>query len=603
MAIARHINDKVTIVLDNRNVQYHLYIESRYDEVMKSGKCRDDTSLGNPKQSDGKRRRRSHADRNVCTSDDKDKMSAIVHESSTIECTDRSFDSINDAHELAGGAPTFVDDERSKLIEELALCDDHVDRGPMIEPTPEFTERPQSDGPYACEFTGGAPNKVDMTSDYASEHATRDEVIEQPIDNVIINDRDESSIQTDCVSTDEAAQSNYDATHAKIEVRLDDEVILEDDVRQDDEVRHDDEVRPEDEIRHDDDSTNGPIRAVVVASTVDIPGADFQPIHHNDNDAKDDESTGDRLVRPNAAPPIHNHNNNDEDDNGEPTYDRDAALVIQDADAPIHNRTPCNDGDDGAQPNHDIENGEDNNAPTDDRRKNDCDEEAAASLDNLVDSNRENVVSVVSSQDASPSVCFKRVSFATIRRLISSMSNDERMFIRNVFPNMARYELSYVQSSIVVENGEVRPHEPVPLILAIASFQKKTKRGVIEFIVSKINRSAWFGYYENLIWGTVTEMLHTRQLLTSYSCEDVKMTYRAIHSNETERRLIHSVLLFSIIKEIVDGNTMLLLTLCMFYYPYNLMCFFESDVFAIYDLKNEATICIGRDRDSHSLLF
>jgi hypothetical protein len=144
----------------------------------------------------------------------------------------------------------------------------------------------------------------------------------------------------------------------------------------------------------------------------------------------------------------------------------------------------------------------------------------------------------------------------------------------------------------------------VPPILAIASFQHTTKRSVIEFIVSKINRTSWFGYYETLIWGTVTEMLHTRQLLTTHSCEDVKRTYRSsIHSNETERRLIHSVLLFSIIKEIADGNTMLFLTLCVFYYPYNLLCFFEGEVLALHDAKNEATICIGRDRDMHSLVL
>ena len=199
----------------------------------------------------------------------------------------------------------------------------------------------------------------------------------------------------------------------------------------------------------------------------------------------------------------------------------------------------------------------------------------------------------------SPSAGATRTSIADLRRWLSFIPSDERRLVHTIFPNMTKYDLPYVAS-----NASAPCTKPGPPILSIASFQKTTKRRVIEFIVSKINHGTWFGYYETLIWGTVTEMLHTRRLLQSHSCEDVKRAYRQIDDpNDQERRLIHSVLLYALIKEIVDGNTMLFLSLCVLYYPLNLVCVFESDVFAMFNAKNTATICIGRDRDMRTLVI
>ena len=185
------------------------------------------------------------------------------------------------------------------------------------------------------------------------------------------------------------------------------------------------------------------------------------------------------------------------------------------------------------------------------------------------------------------------VTIKDIRRQISSIPNDERLLLRSIFPHMTKYEPQSVSPGVCAMDSQ-----PVVPILSVSSYTQSTKRSVIEFLASRINYATNFGYYENLVWGTVTAMLHTRKLLMSFTCDDVKRTYRTTqngNANEQERNLIHSVLLFTIIKDIVDGNTPLFLSLCVLYYPLNLICVFESDVLAMLDRKNDATICIGKD--------
>ena len=547
-AIARHIHDKVTIVLDNRNVQYHLYIESRYDEVMKHGARSHDheTSPGKPKPGDSKRRRRGgHSVPEV----------AVHVPISTAATSDAGGEAVSERPAL----PHAV--ERPRSERDLDVADENV--------------------------------RFIVHKDLPSSDQTGD-------------DGSNETVPTDTAETADTTETADTSPNQATG------------------VFPTDETPP----NHHDERPSSPDESEVAASQTPPPPP---PLYHAELQSppdEDDESDRQDAAQTDEAPPPHDverpaspdetdehHGAVPTDETPPPHFDAERPSSPDEEDTvsasehhgPTDETQPPHRAERQTSPDEEDTVAASESVPTDETQPlNDYEEAHPSYHRDWYDSSTTTPPRMEQHPTyvELPSTGVRRVSVASIRRVISFMSNDERIFIRTLFPNMTKYELPHVASSSAGDAREIESREPVQPILAIASFQHTTKRSVIEFIVSKINRTSWFGYYETLIWGTVTEMLHTRQLLTTHSCEDVKRTYRSsIHSNETERRLIHSVLLFSIIKEIADGNTMLFLTLCVFYYPYNLLCFFEGEVLALHDAKNEATICIGRDRDMHSLVL
>ena len=712
-AIASHLSEKVTIILDNRNVQYHLYVESKYDEVMKTGTCTSGTNASSgasvhqrkAKLSDCKRRKRkqvvetppneagggetraatgvdvdgvatTQSDTEGCSGDDTgdspegDDGVASVHQRprSSRDCKrhrlvspggeDVGHPSVDDAthtHEMADASVS------SAPVGEVSASDPSVDdamhareMGDACASDPSFDDamhvREMGDASVSSAPTGDGRTSDPSVDDAMHAREMGDaSVSSEPVGEVSASDpsfddamhaREMGDASVSSASAGEVSApvpSVDDATEAPTGEGSASDPSFDDAMH----VRAGEVSAPVPSVDDATDAPSGDASAVdpsIGGSSVDadssvdgLDGGDVEGDVHRDEPERSMHPAIECDKRASSDPDdriVATHPTQADDDVRVPSSHNECTEHASDLRASSHmqnvdaNRDPLEDestlpddsGSDGdvakaghgdpplsavkshpppsvvSAPDRDVTSDVPSEIPTKAREPCDTALRSAATT---------TIATTTGHSTRSPSAGATRTSIADLRRWLSFIPSDERRLVHTIFPNMTKYDLPYVAS-----NASAPCTKPGPPILSIASFQKTTKRRVIEFIVSKINHGTWFGYYETLIWGTVTEMLHTRRLLQSHSCEDVKRAYRQIDDpNDQERRLIHSVLLYALIKEIVDGNTMLFLSLCVLYYPLNLMCVFESDVFAMFNAKNTATICIGRDRDMRSLVI